>query len=139
MIVRKGFITNSSSTSFIFYGVDIDSEDLDRFAEKLMGEHKKEEWRSGAAIRTFAENTVYTRQKPPVGMHYDYESGIQLFANASYIEMDECGVEDLPMKELRSFTPEQEMEWTELIKEFCTEWNLPFPRPSWQIAIYINR
>lgn len=139
MLTRKGFITNSSSTSFIFFGIDLDKEDLEAFANKLRQTPKYVDWRDYEMLRDYSEKSVYTKQKPPVGMHYEWESGgADVFANQSFMQLDESGVEDLPIEQLRAVTPSQEEDWKQIIKEFCTEWNLPYSDPRWQIAININ-
>jgi hypothetical protein len=142
MLIRKGFITNSSSTSFIFFGICLEYGECQGFVSKLK-EHASEahhKWHEHDLMQNFAEKLQYNDKKSPVGMHHGWEiNDLQIYPKAGFIGLDECGIDDFPIEKIKSFTTEQEEEWMQILKEFCAEWDLPYRKPSWSIAIHVER
>jgi len=120
--IRRAFITNSSSTSFIFYGFETE---LSYKAGEKLGE-------------------IAHKSYPAIAVHpmWDSERTI-IYHQDSYLSLWEGGVMPLPMSKLRElmgYTREQELGMAKQLRRFCDANDIPhYVCPEWSIAINVER
>jgi hypothetical protein len=129
MFLRTKFVTNSSSTSFIFYGIEFRTKDVER-----------ESFSGGESLQDLAYRLDCDKEST-AGLHHCWEvERAMVYAKESYIGLDESGVEALPVQILlKLFSRDKNKEWNQAIKELCDNQGLPYHTPSWQIAIHVER
>lgn len=129
MFLRTKFVTNSSSTSFIFYGIEFKTNEVER-----------ESFSGGETLQDLSYRLDSSKEYP-VGLHHCWEvERAMVYPKESYIRLDESGVEDLPVQVLLElFSRDKTKDWNRLIQEFCAQQGLPYHTPAWQIAIHVER
>jgi hypothetical protein len=121
MLIRHGFITNSSSTSFIFFGFLLYPSDI----------------RAARNIEKCLDQTKSCNNSN-IGVHRSWESEqLIIYTKKSYQELYECGVDELPLKNIMLLVGNEEV-WEKELKYFCQTWNLDYHKPDWKIAIHID-
>lgn len=141
MFIRNNYVTNSSSTSFIFYGVEHGEANYDRALNHLknIGEldpdKSYEDYEMMAILECFcAKNT------PGLSAHFEYESkSFQIYPSDSYLGLYECGVDNLPVNKLLSLVGKHEKEWDTKIEKAEDSLGVTNKKPGWKIAISIER
>jgi hypothetical protein len=146
MFIRSKFVTNSSTTSFIFFGIVFDEDTLDSLFEHIVPIEKRDK---EAYVRMDEEiwEWVEKRHLEGIQVHYEaeYECG-QIFPDGAYYQL-EGGVEDLelPLKFIEEHKA-QEKEWSKQIEDFCKKYGITPQenrannnKPSWKIALEIDR
>lgn len=135
MFIRSKFVTNSSSTSFIYFGLSFGEDEAINIIEKWRGpEHIHEniyetlvddldEWAAGEDLG-------------PIRIHMDYENleGI-IYIDESHYELgDGSCIAKLPIDHLFKGSESAE-QWTELIHRFCEKWGVTRDQtPAWFVA-----
>lgn len=142
MFYRQKFITNSSSTSFIFFGINFGSESADRILEKIIPpeELNRGTWDDQSQILWDWAETL----KGDIGLYIDpdCQSGLA-YINNSYWSL-EGSVDDLPLEHLQE-NKDKEEEWALKIKLFCLEYGITATaygdstgEPAWRVAMGVQ-
>jgi hypothetical protein len=139
MLIRSLFVTNSSSTSFICYGIDVgnwveeafnksnlSSETLDGFIREKLEDISKRLIKSGSTVRVYYDFQLYY---------------IIFYVEPSYLYLGEGGVASLPSEALkRLFLDNLEEEWNKLLRQALSGAGInTYSPPGWQIALSIER
>jgi hypothetical protein len=136
MFIRTKFVTNSSSTSFIFYGMNFGSKEFETLVALLKRREKiqvGEPWQEFDAVYSYMSSL-----RPDISVHLEWESReFQIYAKDSYCSLDECGVDEMPMDKLVSLYG-KEGDWHGKLVEFASKLELA-ESPRWLIAIYVDR
>jgi hypothetical protein len=143
---RQKFVTNSSSTSFIFFGVQFDEVDAEDLFEKIV----PPEERSKEAYLDVTDTLCGWADglKGEIGVYLDWEGldGV-VYIRDTHLGLEERGFDYLPAEQLKDLlTRGKEKEWAKYILAFCEEYGLvPSTRwgrdgkPKWGVALSVNR
>lgn len=142
MFYRQKFVTNSSSTSFIFFGINFDEDSANNILEKIIPpeELTKATWEDQSQILWDWAETL----KGDIGLYIDpdCQSGMA-YINNSYWSL-EGSVDDLPIDHLQESKAKEE-EWMHKIKLFCLEYGITATaygdstaEPAWRVAIDVR-
>jgi len=137
-------VTNSSSTSFIFFGVKFDEVVAEDLFEKAIPPEERTKEAHGDMVDVLYNwaDTI----KGDIGVHLDWEClDGAVYVKKSYIGLEEAGFDDLPIEELCQLQGQEE-EWANEIMRFCEAYGL-VPSTSWgqsglagwKIALSVNR
>jgi hypothetical protein len=137
MFIRNGFVTNSSSTSFIFYGAEHSSKEYGALVDYLNSTVEEKD-----SYDVFNVEKVVSHLKklyPNVGVHIDWETyNVIVYAKDSLLELEECGVDELPTDKLQPMLGKEEP-WKFDLAKFEQDLKLEIKEPKWRIALSINR
>ena len=139
MFIRKGFITNSSSTSFICYGIRLNEDIIDAKFSKSSDYYERHE----QLDQTLSE--VYQTLKAegsPVRLFWNGEmSRFLLYIEASYLYLDECGLIEFPAQKVEELLlTSKEPNWAKALEEAKQKLGLEtWEQPKWHIALSIER
>ena len=138
-------MTNSSSTSFIFFGITFDDTAAEQIFEKITApeERSKEKYDDIVdVVCNWAEAL-----SGEVSVHLNWESlygEVYITESCRWLE---GGVDNLPLDHILESRGKEEA-WTKRLKEFCKEWGItPSPSsynnddgsPRWKVALEIER
>lgn len=141
MFIRNCYVTNSSSTSFIFYGVEHGENNYDRAISHLrnIGELDFDRSYEDYEMMDILER-FFAKNNPGLSAHFEYESkSFQIYPNSSYLSLYECGVDNLPVNKLLGLIGKHEKEWDAKIEKAEGSLGVTNKKPGWKIAIYIER
>jgi hypothetical protein len=145
MLVRNVFITNSSSTSFIFFGVNFNNDPDVIFEKAIPPEERatKESYEDMHDILCDWADCL----TGDIGVNMEWEdlSG-QVYVKESFYRIG-SGVWELPLDHIIG-SADKEIEWAKKILSFCEEYGIePFAgyrndqdqsAPSWRVAVEIT-
>jgi hypothetical protein len=139
-------VTNSSSTSFIFFGITFDDSVAEDIFEKITAPEdiNKESYADemAEAVCEWAEGI-----KGDVSVHIGWESMYgEVYISESCYWL-EGGVDNLPLDHILENRGKEE-KWTKQLKEFCKKWGITPSAshynnddgyPKWKVALEIER
>jgi hypothetical protein len=137
-------VTNSSSTSFIFFGVKFDEVDAKDLFEKITPPEERTEG-SYEDLPDILYSWADTL-KGEIGVYLDWEClDGAVYIKDSHIGLEEAGFDDLPIEKLCQLQG-QEKAWAKKVLVFCKKYGLvPSTswgrdgKPKWSIALSVNR
>jgi hypothetical protein len=145
MLIRNAFITNSSSTSFIFFGVTFNNDPDVIFEKTIPPEERatREDYEDMHDILCEWADSL----KGDIGVKLDWEdlSG-QVYVKDSFYRIG-SGIWELPIYHITGHV-EKETEWSKKILAFCETHGIePFAgfrddrnqsMPSWRVAVELS-
>lgn len=139
MFNRSKFVTNSSSTSFICFGVYFDDTSAEGVIKHTVPpeELSRELWiRSGETIEEWARTIQKTEQD--ISVHYDWENedGV-VYIRDSYYSLDDGGFKTLPLDRIIRQNVRRG-EWTAKLEGFCEKWGVESDKAEWKVACEVN-
>jgi hypothetical protein len=142
MLIRQAFITNSSSTSFIAYGVRVSLQDcFPELDEETEGESWEEMW----ALADPYYEKVEKMQTKEVGIHSgdcweDFPNGsLFIGINESWEDFGD-GAGFIPI-DPSALAEHDTKKWDQLLYKFCEKYNIKLfgSEPKWIFAANVAR
>jgi hypothetical protein len=116
MFIRRAFVTNSSSCSFIAWGQKINGTNLDKYLEGMSWDDRDNFW-----------ERIYDEKEPIIMKHADGTNCTYLMITESYLgNLEDAGYVE--------FDPSVSEEWQAIIKEWCEKFGEQYKNPRWFFA-----
>jgi hypothetical protein len=139
MFIRKGFVTNSSSTSYVCYGMLFDCDDTEKAVTKATGKSISENDGDDLYIEMEKLMRKVNKKTSPVLMTIASEDlYFLLYIRESYLWVGDGGVDKLEKEEwLKLLTMNKEDKWNALLEKARIKLGLRENKAEWKIALKV--